>query len=184
MIRDLDDFCCAAAAASENEYTGGTFQFGGAKLSKPSRKQIKAAADKAYDELWFAGPYATHLSAPRRPSRRRTHTSHFWSAAFPYFISISIADDTSLRRTASQPYGFEKEINKSLKQRTKGKRLYGQVDRLVTGLPKEEQKFANLPRKRGAQMEESCDEQNGRRTGLTKGLVERGVNCPWQSTGY
>lgn len=55
MIRDLDDFCCAAAAASEHEYTGGIFQFGGAKLSKPSRKQIKAAADKAFDELWYAG---------------------------------------------------------------------------------------------------------------------------------
>lgn len=53
--RDLDDFCCAAAAASENEYTSGILPFHGAKLAKPSRKQIKAAADKAFDELWYAG---------------------------------------------------------------------------------------------------------------------------------
>jgi hypothetical protein len=54
VIRDLDNFCCGAAAASENEYTGGILQSGGAKLSKPSRKQIKAAAQKAFDELWYA----------------------------------------------------------------------------------------------------------------------------------
>lgn len=54
MIRDLDDFCCGAAAASENEYTGGILQSGGTKLSRPSRKQIKAAVQRAFDELWFA----------------------------------------------------------------------------------------------------------------------------------
>jgi hypothetical protein len=55
MIRDLDDFCCAAAVASENECAGGILQSGGAKLSKPSRKQIKAAAQRAFDQLWYAG---------------------------------------------------------------------------------------------------------------------------------
>jgi hypothetical protein len=55
VIRDLDDFCCSAAAASENECTSGILQSGGAKLSKPLRKQIKAAAQRAFDQLWYAG---------------------------------------------------------------------------------------------------------------------------------
>ena len=39
---------------------------------------------------------------------------------------------------------------------------------------KEEQKFADFPRKMGALVEESCGEQNGRRTGLlTKRFIER-----------
>lgn len=55
MIRDLDSFCCAAAANSENEYTGGLPKSGGMKLSKPSRKEIKAAVQRAFDQLWYAG---------------------------------------------------------------------------------------------------------------------------------
>jgi hypothetical protein len=55
VIRDLDAFCCAAAAINEQEYTGGVLKCGGTKLSKPSRKEIKAAAHKAFDQLWYAG---------------------------------------------------------------------------------------------------------------------------------
>ena len=55
MIRDLDTFssCCPAAAAEEGE--GGLLNTDGTQLTRPSRKQIKAAAQEAYDKCWYAG---------------------------------------------------------------------------------------------------------------------------------
>ncbi len=55
MIKDLDDFCCAAAANTENEYGNSSLKFGGTGFSRPSRKEIEAAAERAFDALWYAG---------------------------------------------------------------------------------------------------------------------------------
>lgn len=68
MIRDLDSFCCAAAANAGDEYTGGSPKFGATKLSKPSRKQIKAAVPRAFDQLWYAG----HLELGRPPAGEKS----------------------------------------------------------------------------------------------------------------
>jgi hypothetical protein len=55
MIRDLDAFasCCPAAALEEAD--GGLLNADGNKLTKPSRAQIKAVAQEAYDKCWYAG---------------------------------------------------------------------------------------------------------------------------------
>jgi hypothetical protein len=61
VIRDLDDFCCGSAA-SENNYTGG--------IQKPPRKQIQAAAQRAFDELW----YARHVELGRPDAGEKSAT--------------------------------------------------------------------------------------------------------------
>lgn len=55
MIRDLDSFlsCCPAADLEQN--AGGLLNTDGTKLTRPSRKQIKAVAQEAYDKCWYAG---------------------------------------------------------------------------------------------------------------------------------
>lgn len=55
MIRDLDSFssCCPAAAIEDAD--GGLLNAHSTKLTPPSRKQIKAAAQEAFDKCWFAG---------------------------------------------------------------------------------------------------------------------------------
>jgi hypothetical protein len=55
MIKDLETFssCCPAAAVEEAD--GGLLNTDGTTLSRPSRKQIKAAAQAAYDKCWYAG---------------------------------------------------------------------------------------------------------------------------------
>lgn len=54
MIRDLDSFstCCPAADVEENAVD--LLNTEGGKLRKPSRNQIKAAEQKAFNQLWWA----------------------------------------------------------------------------------------------------------------------------------
>lgn len=54
MIRDLDSFssCCPAADAEDDAVD--LLNAEGGKLRNPSRKQIKAAEQRAFDQLWYA----------------------------------------------------------------------------------------------------------------------------------
>jgi len=69
MIRDLDAYstCCPAAEAEDD--AGDVLNTEGTKLTAPSRKQIKAAAQEAFDRCWYArhrslgGPEAGRKSA-------------------------------------------------------------------------------------------------------------------------
>jgi hypothetical protein len=68
MIRDLEDSfssCCPAADAEDDAVD--LLNAEGGKLRKPSRRQIKAAEQTAYNQLW----YARHVHL-RRPEAGET----------------------------------------------------------------------------------------------------------------
>lgn len=54
MIRNLDSFSSCCPAADVEEDAADLLNTEGSKLRKPSRKQIKAAEQKAFNQLWYA----------------------------------------------------------------------------------------------------------------------------------